>query len=130
MATMDAKASPKRVAIPASSDDLTAAVSDRFARAPYYAIYHHDTLSFTFVTNDAKNEQSGAGTKAARQLGKLDVNAVLVPEIGPKAFETLQAFGIQVYRYTRHYTVRDALYDLYEEKLARIHQCTKDSKHA
>lgn len=126
---MDVDTSLKRVAIPASDPDLTSRVADRFARAPYYAIYHHDSLEFTFIKNDALHEVSGAGSKAARQLGELEIDAVLVPEIGPKAFETLQAFDVAVYRYTRSYTVRDALYDLYEEKLARIHHDTKDSKH-
>lgn len=126
---MDIKVDYNTVAIPTDTPELDALVGSRFARSQYFAIYNHDSLEFTFVKNDAKEEASGAGTKAAKLLGQMDIDIALVPEIGPKAFETLQAFDIRVFRYTKEYSVRDAIYELFEEKLAAITNHTKDGSH-
>jgi predicted Fe-Mo cluster-binding NifX family protein len=117
---------PTIVAIPSTSKDVDDKADHRFARAQYYTIYNHKDLSFNVIENEAKNESSGAGNKASRQLSKLGVEAVLVPEIGPKAWETLHAFDIKVYRYHEGSSVRNALYQLYEHKLEEITGATKE----
>ena len=119
-----------RIAICANTEDPESNVSNRFARCEFYAVYNHETLEFDFEENKAKNEMSGAGAKAAKQIYDLGVTAVLVPEIGPKAYEALEAFEIEVYRYSQTYSVRDAIYDYYEKKLQRVLASTKSGKHA
>ena len=108
------------VAIPASDTTVDAPVAKRFARAPYFAIYHHDSLEFTFVKNQAGSPNGHTGVAAAKQLIDLHVDTVLVPDIGAKAFTVLHKQGIPVHRYTKDYTIRDALYELYERKLGQI----------
>jgi predicted Fe-Mo cluster-binding NifX family protein len=114
-----------------SSDECSdqAKTSSRFARCNYFSIYDHAALSYSFVKNEAKNEVSGAGPKAASQIAKLNVDIVLVPEIGPKAFETFQAFGIKVYRYKKGSSVRDTIYDYYANDLQELIAHTKTGKH-
>jgi len=119
-----------RIAICADSENPKDDVASRFARCEFYGVYNHKSLSFNFEENKAKNEMSGAGAKAAKQIYDLGVTAVLVPEIGPKAFEALEAFEIEVYRYSQTYSVRDAIYDYYEKKLQRVLASTKTGKHA
>jgi predicted Fe-Mo cluster-binding NifX family protein len=88
-------------------------------------------LSFTFFENLAKEEMSGAGGKAAKQIADLGVDVVLVPEVGPKAYDALEAFDVEVYRYGKNnYSVRDALYEFYENKLAKVTGSTTKGKHA
>ena len=106
-----------KIAICANTKDPESDVSSRFARCEFYGIYNHEKLEFEFFNNEAKNEMSGAGGRAAKQISDLGVSAVLVPEIGPKAFTALEAFGIEIYRYDKVYSVRDAIYDYYEKKL-------------
>lgn len=118
------------IAICADSQDPTSNVSSRFARCEFYGVYNHKTLAFKFEENKAKNEMSRAGARAAKQIYDLGVTAVLVPEIGPKAFEALEAFDIEVYRYEKTYSVRDAIYDYYDKKLEKVTSSTKIGQHA
>ncbi len=118
-----------KVAICCNDTNPESNASDRFARCEVFAIYDHTTLEFSFHINTAKDEMSGAGAKAARVLQKLDVDVVLVPEIGPKAYEALEAMDIEVYRYTNKHTARDVLYEFYENKLGKVTGHTKQGKH-
>lgn len=78
------------IAIPSSDADPNACVATRFARAPFYAIYHHASLEFTFVNNRSLSGSGHTGVEAANLLVNLDVDAVLVPDIGAKAFRVLK----------------------------------------
>ena len=109
-----------KIAICADTSDFEGKVADRFARCDYYAIYDHEKLHYEFLENKAKNESSGAGNKAAKILADLDVDCVLVPEIGPKAFDILNAFDIKAYRYQKNKTIRNVLYEYFDKQLALI----------
>jgi len=120
-----------KIIICANDANAESMVSNRFARCNFYTLYNHEDLSFSFTENQAINEMSGAGGKAAKQIASLGAEVVLVPEIGPKAFDALEAFGIEIYRYgNKDYTVRDALYEYYENKLPKLLASTTRGKHA
>ncbi|ADI01121.1 MAG TPA: dinitrogenase iron-molybdenum cofactor biosynthesis protein [Syntrophothermus lipocalidus] len=85
-----------KVAMSVEQDSDNARVDERFGRCRYFAVVDTDTKSVTFVANDA-SESSGAGVKAARALLKQGIDAVIVGNIGPKAFEVLARAGIPVY---------------------------------
>lgn len=119
------------VAICADENSPESLVSSRFARCNYYTVYNHETLEFTYDENQAKEEMSGAGGKAAKQIADLGVSVVLVPEVGPKAYTALEAFGIKIYQYSKKtQTVRDALYEYYEDKLPKLTASSKEGKHS
>ena len=109
-----------KIAICASDSNTESLVADRFARSDYFAVYNSEDLQFTFFDNPAKNEGSGAGGKAVKVLGDLDVEIVLVPELGPKAIDALKAFEIKSFQYKQGETVRDALYSYFEKKLPEM----------
>ena len=119
----------KKIVICANDTNPESNVSNRFARCEYYALYNHETLEFTFHKNMAKDEMSGAGGKAAKQVSEIGAEVVLVPEVGPKAFDALEAFEVEIYRYKKEYSVRDAIYDFYEKKLDKVFASTKKGKH-
>ena len=118
-----------KIAICANDQNEESKASSRFARCEYYSIYDHRTLKFSFVSNIAKEEMSGAGNKAAKILSDLGVEIVLVPEIGPKAFDTLKAFDIDVFQYSGELSVRDTLYKYFEDQLKEITAPSKKGKH-
>lgn len=119
------------IAICAEEENPESLVSSRFARCNYYTVYNHKTLDFTFFENTAKAEMSGAGGKAAKQIADLDVKVVLVPEVGPKAYTALEAFGVEIYQYSKKpQSVRDALYEYYENKLPKLTASSKEGKHS
>lgn len=118
-----------KIGICASDHKPESLVSGRFARANYFAVYDSETLRFSFFDNTAKDEGSGAGGKAVKVLGDLDIDIVLVPELGPKAIETLKAFDIKSYQYKQGKTVREALYEYFEKKLPQMLDASVTGKH-
>ena len=118
-----------KIAISSKGTNENAQVCDRFARADYFIIYDHEKLSFTSIENPAKNEGSGAGGKAVKVLGDLNVNIVLVPELGPKALDALNAFEIKSYQYPREKTVKEVLYLYFEKKLPELLISTSKGRH-
>ena len=118
-----------KIGICASNHMPESPVSGRFARANFFAVYNSETLQFSFFDNTAKDEGSGAGGKAVKVLGDLDIDIVLVPELGPKAIEALKAFDIKSYQYKQGKTVREALYEYFEKKLPEMLDASVKGKH-
>lgn len=118
-----------KIVVCANDTNPESNVSNRFARCEYYVLYNHETLEFTFDKNTAKESMSGAGGKAAKQVSEMGAEVVLVPEVGPKAFDALEAFEVEVYRYNKEYSVRDAIYDFYDKKLQKVTTSTTKGKH-
>jgi predicted Fe-Mo cluster-binding NifX family protein len=118
-----------KIAICASEHTPESLVAGRFARAEYFAVYNSDTLQFSFFENTAKEEGSGAGGKAVKVLGDLNIDIVLVPELGPKALDALKAFEIKSYQYKQGKTVREALYTYFEKKLPELLESSVKGKH-
>ncbi len=118
-----------KIAISSLENNENSKVSDRFARTEYFVIYDHEALSFTSIENTAKSAGSGAGGKAVKILGDLGIDIVLVPELGPKALEALEAFEIKSYQYPREKTVREVLYLYFEKKLPELLISTSKGRH-
>jgi len=118
-----------KIAISSNEKTENSKVSDRFARSEFFIIYDHEDLSFTAIENTAKKAGSGAGGKAVKILGDLNVDIVLVPELGPKALEALQAFEIKSFQYPREKTVREVLYLYFEKKLPELFISTSKGRH-
>ena len=118
-----------KIAISSTEPNENSRVSDRFARAEYFIIYDHDSLTFESIENPAKKEGSGAGGKAVKVLGDLGIDIVLVPELGPKALDALNAFEIKSYQYPREKTVREVIYMYFEKKLPELLVSTSKGRH-
>jgi len=125
--TMDTK--DKRIAIAANSPSTEGLVASRFARAPYFAIYSQADMSFSFLKNQAVNASSGASVEAAKLLLEQDIDYVLVPKLGNKAFDALEAMNIEAYEFQDQPSVLDALYSFFEQQLPKINpKSTKGQK--
>ncbi len=85
------------IAVPAEEKGSAAAVSTRFARAPWYVLYDSETGEWSALQNvQALDSSQGAGIQAAQLLERAQVRVVLTPHCGPKAFRVLQAASIAV----------------------------------
>ena len=86
-----------KIAISASGSDLAAQVDPRFGRAPFFLVIDTDTMDFDVVPNQPNLQAAqGAGVQSAALVARHSPAAVLTGNCGPKAFQTLQAAGIQV----------------------------------
>lgn len=71
-------------------------VGSAFGRAASFAIYNTKDSSMTIMKNTGTAAEHGAGTGAVAFLVDKAVNAVIAPEIGPKAAEALRIAGIRI----------------------------------
>ncbi len=98
-----------KMAVTAQGPQLDSAVDPRFGRARYFVVFDDQTQQAEAVNNEVNlNAVQGAGIQAARQVVDLGAGAVLTGNVGPKAYMTLQAAGVQVHTGAAG-TVREAL---------------------
>jgi predicted Fe-Mo cluster-binding NifX family protein len=85
-----------KVAIPTRGQDLSSEVEPRFGRCPRFLIVDSRTLEFETVENTAASMGGGAGMHAAQLVVDQGVEAVIAGEVGPKAYDVLEAAGVRV----------------------------------
>jgi predicted Fe-Mo cluster-binding NifX family protein len=83
--------------ITAEGNNLDAKIDPRFGRCGYFIIMDTETQAFEAVENANAQFQGGAGIQSAQLVNSKGVKAVLTGNVGPNAFQTLQAAGIEVY---------------------------------
>jgi predicted Fe-Mo cluster-binding NifX family protein len=97
-----------KLVVSATGSGLDAAVSPVFGRCPYYVFVDTDTMQYEAVPNPAISASGGAGIQAAQFVVERGAQAVLTGNVGPNAFNVLQAAGVPVYTVNAG-TVREAV---------------------
>jgi len=87
---------PMRIAVTATGADMDVEVDPRFGRCAYFVIVETDDMSFKALPNPNVAAGSGAGIGAGQLMAKEGVRAVLTGNVGPNAYRTLNAAGIEV----------------------------------
>lgn len=113
-----------KIAICAKEEGLKSEIDERFGRAEYFIIVDTLTNEITAIENNAKNDSGGAGGRAVRLLAEKDVEAVIVPELGPKATTALKAFDMQAYKKGEIKTVEDAITAFNKNELEKLEIAT------
>ena len=85
-----------KIAVSASSPELSSPIDPRFGRCPYFVFVDSETMEFEAVENPHVVSTSGAGIQSAQFVAEKGVKAVLTGSCGPNAFQTLQAAGVEV----------------------------------
>lgn len=86
-----------RIVVSAEGDTLDSPASPVFGRCPTYIFVDSETMQFEAVPNPAMNQGGGAGIQAAQFVVERGAQAVLSGNLGPNAFDVLQAAGIPSY---------------------------------
>ncbi len=102
-----------KVVISASGTTLDAPVDSRFGRCPYFLIVDTETLAFEAQPNASAGSGGGAGIQAAQFVVQTGAKAVLTGNVGPNAYQVLNAAGIAIHQ-TAGMTARQALATLRE----------------
>jgi predicted Fe-Mo cluster-binding NifX family protein len=109
----------KTIAVSANGKKLEAKVGPLFGRARFFIIVDPDTLEWEAWDNLANlSAAQGIGVMTANRMVRHNIRTVLTGSCGPKAFQELQAAGIEVVLNAQG-TVRQALASLKEGKLTR-----------
>jgi len=72
-------------------------IDPRFGRCQHFIIVDIDTLEFEVIGNPNIESMGGAGIQSAQLVASKQVKAVVTGNVGPNAFQTLQAAGIEVF---------------------------------
>ena len=85
-----------RICVTADGDKLEARVDPRFGRCPYFLIIETDSLNLEALANPNIDSMGGAGIQSGQLVAEKKVKVVLTGNVGPNAFQTLQAAGVEV----------------------------------
>ena len=85
-----------KICISAQGNDLEAEVDPRFGRCQYFIIVDTDTDEADILENPNKDGMGGVGIQSGQLMTEKQVKVVLTGNVGPNAFQTLQAGGIEV----------------------------------
>jgi predicted Fe-Mo cluster-binding NifX family protein len=105
-----------RLVVSAQGESLDAPASPIFGRCPTYILLDTVTGEFQALPNPAMNQGGGAGIQAAQFIVKQGAEAVLTGNLGPNAFDVLDAAGIPAYLVPEG-TVRQAVEAFKAERL-------------
>ncbi|NIV39437.1 MAG: dinitrogenase iron-molybdenum cofactor biosynthesis protein [Anaerolineae bacterium] len=83
-----------KIAVSSQGEHLDAPASPVFGRCPTYLFVEPETMEFEAVPNPAMNQAGGAGIQAAQFVVNQGADAVLSGNLGPNAYDVLQAAGV------------------------------------
>jgi predicted Fe-Mo cluster-binding NifX family protein len=85
-----------KICVSSQGNTLDSQVDPRFGRCLYFLVVDTDTLKYEAIRNPNIDAMGGAGIQSGQLVAGRKVKAVITGNVGPNAFQTLKAAGIQV----------------------------------
>ena len=98
-----------KLCVTSTGQHLDDRVDPRFGRSQYFMIVDSDSLQFEAIQNPAFSSGGGAGIQAAQTVANKGAEVVLTGNVGPNAFNTLQAAGLKIIVGLVDTTVKEAI---------------------
>lgn len=109
------------ITVAAGGEGLAAPMDERFGRAPRFLVVDSESKQVQkTIPNPAVQAAHGAGTGAAAMMKDNEIAAVISGRFGPKAFQTLQALGIETWMAPAGLTAGQALQEYGDGRLQRM----------
>ncbi len=116
-----------KICVTSERDSLDAQVDLRFGRCQYFMIVDTDNLEFEAMKNPHRDTMGGTGIQSGQVVANKKVKAVLTGNVGPNAYQTLQAAGVEVIMGVSG-SVKEAIEQYKQEQLRPAHGPSKGSK--
>lgn len=110
-----------KIAVSSTDKDINSNVSDVFGRCPYFIIAeieNQEIKKTEAIKNESENQMSGAGISTAQLIAENSVSAVITGNVGPRAFDVLKQFNIEVY--SGDGSIKEVLQKFIDKKLQKI----------
>jgi predicted Fe-Mo cluster-binding NifX family protein len=86
-----------KLVISSRGNTLESEVDPRFGRCQYFIVYDDGSEEPEALNNSAQSASGGAGIQAAQTVIKSGAKVVLTGNVGPNAFQALEAGGVSVF---------------------------------
>jgi predicted Fe-Mo cluster-binding NifX family protein len=86
-----------KIAVTSTSKDVHSELDTRFGRCANFLVIDTEGNEPEVVDNSKIASGSGAGIAAAQMLIDRKVDVVITGNVGPNAFQTLEAAGVEIY---------------------------------
>jgi predicted Fe-Mo cluster-binding NifX family protein len=86
-----------KVCLSSAGDNLDAQIDTRFGRCRYFLFVDTDSMEVEAVDNANIASAGGAGIRSAQLIADKGAEVLLTGNVGPNAFDVLNAAGIKIY---------------------------------
>ena len=112
-----------KIAVPAQGRELSSEIDPRYGHAEWLIVVDTETGEVNAQKNRVNQSASIFGIQTAQNTFELDVEGVIVSNIGPNAFTVLNTSGIKIFL-CQSGTIKQALALLKAGKLEEVDHAT------
>ncbi|MCU0849472.1 MAG: NifB/NifX family molybdenum-iron cluster-binding protein [Spirochaetes bacterium] len=98
-----------KLCISATGPNLDSGVDSRFGRCRYFIFINPSSMEFESFENDSSGASGGAGVQSAKFVADNGAKAVITGNVGPKAYNALNAAGIEIITIEAGILVKEAV---------------------
>ena len=118
-----------KVCVTSSGKSLEDSIDPRFGRCQYFIFVDSQSMQFEAIENPAISAGGGAGTQSGQLVANKGVEVVLTGNVGPNAFNTLQAAGLKIVVGVTGVSVKQAVEEFKSGKYQFINDPSVEAHH-